>query len=121
MASFRYLVSDVQTSVQFYTEILGFELIEQYGPAMAIVKKNDLMLWLAGPISSAAKSMPNGDKPTPGGWNRFVLQVTDLSGLVSKLKSENVQFRNEITSGPGGSQILVQDPSGNLIELFQPI
>lgn len=121
MATFRYLVSDVQISIQFYTEILEFELLEQYGPAMAIVKKNDLMLWLAGPISSAAQPMPNGDKPSPGGWNRFVLQVKDLSALVSKMKSQNIQFRNDITQGPGGSQILIQDPSGNPIELFQPV
>ncbi|AZZ36014.1 glyoxalase [Bdellovibrio sp. qaytius] len=120
MASFRYLVNNVETSVAFYADVLGFKLIEQYGPAMAIMTKNDFTLWLAGPPSSAAQPMPNGDKPQPGGWNRFVLQVEDIETLVSKLKSQNIKFRNEILQGPGGKQILCEDPSGNVIELFQP-
>ncbi len=120
MASFRYLVNDVDQSIKFYTTALGFTLEEQYGPAMAIVSKDDFTLWLAGPASSAAKPMPNGAKPAPGGWNRFVLQVEDIQGLVQKLKSQGTKFRNEILQGPGGQQILCEDPSGNVIELFQP-
>jgi len=120
MASIRYLVNDVDSSIKFYTEALGFDLKQQYGPAMAIVAKGDLTLWLAGPMSSAAKPMPDGSKPQPGGWNRFVFQVEDLRGLVGKLKESGVRFRNEIVQGPGGSQILCEDPSGNVIELFQP-
>lgn len=119
MASFRYLVSDVDQAIQFYTELLGFNLVEQYGPAMAIVKKADLNLWLAGPISSAAKPMPDGRKPEPGGWSRLVLEVDDLNSVVQKLKSTGTKFRNEMIQGPGGSQILCEDPSGNAIELFQ--
>lgn len=119
MASIRYLVNDVPKSIQFYSESLGFELKQQFGPAMAIVAKGDLTLWLAGPVSSAAQPMPDGRKPEPGGWNRFVLQVEDLPALVERLKNQGVKFRNEIIKGPGGSQILCEDPSGNVIELFQ--
>jgi catechol 2,3-dioxygenase-like lactoylglutathione lyase family enzyme len=121
MATFRYLVKDVDESVKFYTERLGFKLEQKFGPAIAIMSYKDLNLWLAGPVSSAAQPMPDGNKPEPGGWNRIVLQVNELNGLVSKLKTENVHFRNEIVSGPGGSQILCEDPSGNVIELFQPL
>jgi catechol 2,3-dioxygenase-like lactoylglutathione lyase family enzyme len=120
MASVRYLVNDVEKSIAFYTSVLGFKLNQQFGPAMAIMTKDDLTLWLAGPPSSAARPMPDGQKPQPGGWNRFVLQVTDLQALVKKLKSQDVRFRNDITVGPGGQQILCEDPSGNVIELFQP-
>lgn len=120
MVSVRYLVKDVEASIKFYTESLGFELKQQFGPAMAIIAKDGLTLWLAGPPSSAAQAMPDGRKPEPGGWNRFVLQVDDLAGLVGKLRSQGVRFRNETVKGPGGSQILCEDPSGNVIELFQP-
>jgi predicted enzyme related to lactoylglutathione lyase len=120
MISFRYLVKDVDTALAFYTDALGFKLEQKFGPAMAIVSKGDLQLWLAGPQSSAAQAMPDGRKPEPGGWNRFVLQVDGLSALVAKLKSSGTKFRNEIVVGPGGSQILCEDPSGNVIELFQP-
>lgn len=120
MASIRYLVNDVDESVGFYSGQLGFELNQQFGPAMAILSKGDLTLWLAGPPSSAAQPMPNGEKPAPGGWNRFVFQVEDLNGLVTSLKTQGTKFRNEIVQGPGGSQILCEDPSGNVIELFQP-
>ena len=120
MAAVRYLVKDVQKSIQFYTESLSFKLEQQFGPAMAIVSKGDFTLWLAGPVSSAAQPMPDGRKPEPGGWNRFVLEVDNLADLVSALKGQKVHFRNEITKGPGGSQILCEDPSGNVIELFQP-
>lgn len=121
MVAVRYLVNDVEKSIHFYTTHLGFELVQQFGPAMAIVKKESFTLWLAGPASSAAQAMPNGAKPAPGGWNRFVFPVEDLAGLVASLSSQNVKFRNEIVKGPGGSQILCEDPSGNVIELFQPI
>jgi catechol 2,3-dioxygenase-like lactoylglutathione lyase family enzyme len=119
MVSVRYLVNDVEKAIRFYTDCLGFELEQQFGPAMAIIRKEGLTLWLAGPLSSAAKAMPDGSKPSPGGWNRFVLQVEDLSALVAKLRTQGVRFRNEILEGPGGSQILCEDPSGNVIELFQ--
>ena len=119
MASVRYLVHDVDAAVAFYTGHLGFELKQQFGPAMAILGRGDLTLWLAGPMASAAKPMPDGRKPEPGGWNRFVLTVDDLAGLVTKLRAANVTFRNDILKGPGGQQILCEDPSGNVIELFQ--
>lgn len=119
MASFRYLVHDVDAAVAFYTQRLGFALEEQYGPAMAIVARGDLTLWLAGPPSSAAKPMPDGRKPAPGGWNRIVLEVDDLARLVAELRAAGVAFRNEIVRGPGGQQILCDDPSGNAVELFQ--
>ena len=120
MLSVRYLVNNVDEAIKFYSNTLGFELKQQFGPAMAIMARNELTLWLAGPQSSAAKAMPDGSKPQPGGWNRLVLQVEDLSGLVEKLRTVNVQFRNDIVKGPGGSQILCEDPSGNVIGLFQP-
>jgi len=119
MASVRYLVHDVDAAVAFYTGHLGFDLKQQFGPAMAILDRGDLTLWLAGPMASAAKPMPDGRKPEPGGWNRFVLTVDDLAGLVARLRAANVKFRNDILKGPGGQQILCEDPSGNVIELFQ--
>ncbi|MEX2160621.1 MAG: VOC family protein [Anaerolineales bacterium] len=120
MATIRYLVSDVDKSIEFYTKLLGFEKGEQFGSAFASVHRGDLELWLAGPQSSAARPMPDGRKPEPGGWNRLVIEVEDLAAMVAKLKAEGATFRNEIVSGPGGQQILVEDPSGNVVELFQP-
>ena len=119
MATVRYLVHNVDEAVNFYTQSLGFELHQQFGPAMAILKRDDYSLWLAGPLASAAKPMPDGRAPTPGGWNRFVLEVDNLPVLVGDLKAKGIVFRNEITAGPGGQQILCEDPSGNVIELFQ--
>jgi catechol 2,3-dioxygenase-like lactoylglutathione lyase family enzyme len=119
MATVRYLVKDVEAAVKFYTAFLGFKVEAQYGPAMAILSRSDLTLWLAGPQASAARAMPDGQIPSPGGWNRFVLQVDDLVQFTADLKSKGVKFRNEILKGPGGSQILCEDPSGNVIELFQ--
>lgn len=119
MASVRYLVRDVDEAVAFYTGHLGFALKQQFGPAMAILGRGDLTLWLAGPMASASKAMPDGRKPEPGGWNRFVLSVDDLAGLVARLRAAGATFRNEILKGPGGQQILCEDPSGNVIELFQ--
>jgi catechol 2,3-dioxygenase-like lactoylglutathione lyase family enzyme len=120
MPTIRYLVHDVKEAVAFYTGSLGFQVKQQFGPAMAILARGDLTLWVAGPMASAAKPMPDGRKPVPGGWNRFVLEVDDLPGLVAMLREKGVPFRNEILSGPGGQQILCEDPSGNVIELFQP-
>lgn len=120
MASVRYLVNDVKASIDFYTRALGFKLEQQFGPAMAIVSREALTLWLAGPASSAAQPMPDGRKPVPGGWNRFVLKIDDLEALVTKLKGEGYTFRNDVVRGPGGMQILIEDPSGNVVELHQP-
>ena len=120
MAAVRYLVTDVNQAIAFYRDALGFELRQQFGSAMAILARGDLTLWLAGPAASAAKPMPDGRKPEPGGWNRFVLEVEDLAALVAKLRERGIKFRNEILDGPGGKQILCEDPSGNAIELFEP-
>ena len=119
MAYVRYLVTDVQKAVDFYSTHLGFTVKQQF-PAMAIMTHGDLTLWLAGPDASASRPMPDGRKPEPGGWNRFVIVTNDLAAMVAKLKTAGVRFRNEIVSGPGGHQILVEDPSGNVVELFQP-
>ena len=116
----RYLVHDVSAALAFYRDGLGFSVKQQFGPAMAILERDALQLWLAGPQSSAAKPMPDGAAPAPGGWNRFVLEVADLPALVQTLSTAGVRFRNEILEGPGGRQILCEDPSGNIIELFQP-
>jgi len=119
LAVIRYLVGDVDVAVAFYTNILGFELLEKWGPPFAIVKRGDLTLWLSGPSSSASRPLPDGSKPLPGGWNRLVLETDDLVSLVEKLTQSGTRFRSEIVSGPGGKQILVNDPSGNPIELFE--
>jgi catechol 2,3-dioxygenase-like lactoylglutathione lyase family enzyme len=120
MTTLRYLVKEVNSSIEFYTRFLGFELIEQMGPAFAIVAKGDLNLWLSGPQSSAARPMPDGRQPEAGGWNRFVVEVEDIESLVATLKSVGVVFRNNIITGPGGKQTVAEDPSGNPIEIFQP-
>jgi catechol 2,3-dioxygenase-like lactoylglutathione lyase family enzyme len=120
MSAVRYLVSDVNQAIAFYRDALGFDVKQQFGPAMAILARGDLTLWLAGPAASASKPMPDGRKPEPGGWNRFVLEVTDLAGLVATLRQRGAKFRNEILEGPGGKQILCEDPSGNVVELFEP-
>jgi catechol 2,3-dioxygenase-like lactoylglutathione lyase family enzyme len=115
----RYLVGDVERSVAFYVEHLGFTLEEQMGTAFARVRRDDLTLWLSGPASSAARPMPDGRKPEAGGWNRFVIEVDDLSGRVAAMTAAGITFRNAIVSGPGGKQILAEDPDGNPIELFE--
>jgi catechol 2,3-dioxygenase-like lactoylglutathione lyase family enzyme len=120
MASMRYIVRDVDTSNAFYRGLLGFELIQQYGPAMGILRHGGLTLWIAGPMASASKPMPDGRSPEPGGWNRFVLQVPDLAAMMETLAANGAVFRNAILSGPGGQQILCEYPSGNVVELFQP-
>ena len=119
MAVIRYLVNDVDVAVAFYLDILGFELVEKWGPPFAMVKRGDLTLWLSGPGSSASRPLTNGSKPLPGGWNRLVLETDDLVSLVQKLTQSGARFRSEIVSGPGGKQVLVDDPSGNPIELFE--
>src|SRR5215831_17926057 len=118
MAYVRYLVTDVQKAVDFYRTHLDFTVQQQF-PAIAILRRGDLTLWLAGPNASASKPMPDGRKPEPGGWNRFVLEVDDLEAMVQTLRASQATFRNDIVSGPGGRQILVEDPFGNVVELFQ--
>lgn len=121
MATARYLVNDVSTAVAFYTDGLGFEVRQRFGPAMAIVTRGDQDLWLAGPTSSAGTPLESGALPTPGGWNRIVLVVEDLAGIHSRMAAAGVVFRGPVVNGPGGSQVLCEDPSGNAIELFQPV
>jgi catechol 2,3-dioxygenase-like lactoylglutathione lyase family enzyme len=121
MAVIRYLVNDVDVALEFYIHILGFELVEKWGPPFAMVKRGDLTLWLSGPGSSASRPLADGSKPMPGGWNRLVLETDDLVSLAGTLKESGAQFRSDIVSGPGGKQVLVDDPSGNPVELFESI
>jgi catechol 2,3-dioxygenase-like lactoylglutathione lyase family enzyme len=121
VATVRYIVEDVDVAVAFYLEKLGFELDRQFGPAMAIVRHGGMTLWLAGPLASASRPMPDGRVPAPGGWNRIVVEVSDLSARVADLRAAGVRFRNDIVTGPGGRQIVAEDPSGNPIELFEPV
>ena len=116
----RYMVDDVEAAVAFYTAHLGFTLISKTLPAFADVARGELRLLLSGPSSSAGRPMPDGRRPVPGGWNRIHLIVENLATEVDRLRAAGVQFRNDIVTGPGGSQILFDDPSGNPIELFQP-
>jgi len=116
----RYMVDDVDAAVAFYTAQLGFKLISKTLPAFADVALGDLRLLLSGPASSAGRPMPDGRRPAPGGWNRIHLIVEDLPSAVERLRSAGVRFRSDIITGPGGSQIVLDDPSGNPIELFQP-
>jgi catechol 2,3-dioxygenase-like lactoylglutathione lyase family enzyme len=116
----RYMVDDVGTAIDFYTGRLGFDLISSAAPAFADVRRGALRLLLSGPKSSAGRPMPDGRKPGPGGWNRIHLIVDDIQGEVERLRGMGLAFRNEIVTGPGGSQILLEDPSGNPVELFQP-
>ena len=114
----RYLVRDIEESLTFYA-LLDFEVVERWGPAFAIVSDGSNTLWLSGPQTSAAKAMPNGEKPVPGGWNRIVITRENFDATVAKLKELGSTFRNEPIAGPGGRQVLFEDPSGNPIELFE--
>jgi catechol 2,3-dioxygenase-like lactoylglutathione lyase family enzyme len=120
LVSVRYMVDDVEAAIAFYTKHLGFTLRMSAAPAFADVTRGRLRLLLSGPASSAGRPMPDGTVPSPGGWNRIHLIVSDVAAEVEKLRADGVTFRNDIVSGPGGQQILLEDPSGNVIELFQP-
>ena len=118
----RYIVHDVDAAIPFYTEQLGFKLDMHPAPPFAMLSRGDLRLVLSAPnaVGGGGQSMPDGTRPQPGGWNRFAIEVADLSAEVEKLKRADVRFRNEIVAGVGGKQILAEDPSGNPIELFEP-
>jgi catechol 2,3-dioxygenase-like lactoylglutathione lyase family enzyme len=115
----RYMVDDVEAAIAFYTTYFDFELLTNQAPAFADVQRGNLRLLLSGPSSSAARPMPDGRQPEPGGWNRIHLLVDDLASEVERLRSAGLDFRNDIVKGPGGSQVLIDDPAGNPIELFQ--
>lgn len=119
MVNVRYLVDDVASAVAFYTKFLDFEVLTNFAPAFADVARGKLRLLLSGPTSSAGRPMPDGVKPGPGGWNRIHLIVDDIDAEVARLRDAGAPFRNDILEGPGGKQILLQDPSGNIVELFQ--
>lgn len=116
----RYMVNDVQESVDWYTRHLGFNLISNAAPAFADVELGALRVLLSGEKSSAGRPMPDGARPAPGGWNRFELVVDNIEAEVERLRASGLKFRNDIVRGPGGAQILLEDPSGNVIELFEP-
>jgi len=116
----RYLVDDVERAVDFYTGHFGFTLKSNHAPAFADVVRGNLRLLLSGPTSSAGRPMPDGRRPEPGGWNRIHLIVDDIEAEVERFRDAGLSFRNEIVTGPGGKQILLDDPAGNPIELFQP-
>jgi catechol 2,3-dioxygenase-like lactoylglutathione lyase family enzyme len=120
LVNVRYMVDDVDTAVAFYTTHFGFALRSNHAPAFADVVRGNLRLLLSGPASSAGRPMPDGRTPHPGGWNRIHLIVDDIAAEVERLRTAGLTFRNDIISGPGGRQILLEDPAGNPIELFQP-
>ena len=115
----RYMIDDVADAIAFYTTQLGFTLEHDASPAFASVSRDGMRLLLSGPTSSGRRPMPDGTRPVPGGWNRLHLQVDDLAGEVERLRAAGCSFRNDIITGPGGSQTLLEDPSGNVVELFQ--
>jgi catechol 2,3-dioxygenase-like lactoylglutathione lyase family enzyme len=117
--SVRYMVDDVEAAVAYYTKVLGFEVLNSFPPVFADVGRGNLRLLLAGPDSSAGQPMPDGVKPGPGGWNRIHLVVDDLDAEVARLRDAGAEFRNDVVEGPAGKQILVLDPSGNVVELFE--
>jgi catechol 2,3-dioxygenase-like lactoylglutathione lyase family enzyme len=117
----RYMVDDVEGAVAWYVNHLGFSVISNHAPAFADVSRGSLRLLLSGPTSSAGRPMADGEKPGPGGWNRIHFVVDDLAAEVVRLRAAGVRFRNDVVTGPGGSQVLLVDPAGNLVELFQPV
>ena len=120
MVSVRYMVNNVADAVDFYTKHLDFEVLTCF-PAFADVARGQLRLLLSGPESSAARPMPDGEQPGPGGWNRIHLIVGDIAAEVARLRAAGAPFRNDILEGPGGKQVLLEDPSGNVIEMFEPV
>jgi catechol 2,3-dioxygenase-like lactoylglutathione lyase family enzyme len=120
LVNVRYMVDDVENAVAFYTTHFGFTVNTNAAPAFADVVLGNLRLLLSGPTSSAGRPMPDGRRPEPGGWNRIHFIVDDIAGEVERLRAAGLTFRNDIVSGPGGQQILLEDPAGNPIELFQP-
>ena len=116
----RYMVDDVDAAIEFYSKLLGFEILTSAAPAFADVKRGNLRLLLSGPASSAGRPMPDGRTPGPGGWNRIHFIVDDIEAEVTRLRDAGATFRNDILTGPGGKQILLEDPSNNVVELFQP-
>ena len=120
LVSVRYMVDDVEKAIAFYTGHFGFTLRSNAAPAFADVVRGRLRLLLSGPASSAGRAMPDGRTPSPGGWNRIHLIVEDIGAEVERLRAAGLTFRNDIVSGPGGRQILLEDPAGNPVELFQP-
>jgi len=119
MSAVRYFVRDVQEAIAFYKDVLEFELLAQYGPALAIVRRGPLTLWLAGPRSSAAQPTAEGETPSAGGWNRIVVVTEDLKSRLPGIEAAGCKIRVPLRTGPGGSQLVIQDPSGNCIELFE--
>jgi catechol 2,3-dioxygenase-like lactoylglutathione lyase family enzyme len=115
----RYLVDDVDAAADFYLAYLGFTEEESWGAPFRMLARGELRLWVSGPGSSAARPMPDGSQPEPGGWNRFVVEVDDIQAEVARLRDAGVRFRNDIVTGPGGKQVVIEDPSGNPVELFQ--
>lgn len=120
LVSVRYIVDNVDASLDFYTTNLGFTELTNASPAFADVVRGNLRLLLSGPTSSAGRTLPNGRQPVPGGWNRIHLIVTDIRAQIDQLTAAGIEFRSDIVSGPGGQQVVFDDPSGNPIELFQP-
>jgi catechol 2,3-dioxygenase-like lactoylglutathione lyase family enzyme len=120
VVSVRYMVEDVEEALAFYEGNFGFQRLSSKAPAFADVQRGNLRLLLSGPESSAGLPMADGARPRPGGWNRIHFVVPDLEAEVERLRGKGVQFRNEVVRGPGGAQVLAEDPSGNLIEIFQP-
>lgn len=118
MPTIRYLVRDVDAALPFYAA-LGFRQVDRWGPPFVILERQGLALWLSGPGTSAARPMPDGAVPAPGGWNRFVVEVDDLDATIVRLRETGARFRSEPIAGPGGRQVLAEDPSGNPVELFE--
>jgi catechol 2,3-dioxygenase-like lactoylglutathione lyase family enzyme len=120
VVSIRYMIDDVPTALKFYTTHLGFTVDMDASPAFASITRDGVRLLLSGKTSSGRRAMPDGREPVPGGWNRIHIQVDDLASEVDRLRDAGLTFRNDIITGPGGSQIILDDPSGNPVELFQP-